>query len=128
MDYLVYVAVLGAGAVFFLWARDARIFYRTGLQGFRRASYQGVWFGAVAILGVAITAAGLDLLGLGLILLALYLQGRVKREKVFSGNEPVIERVLGRAVVKKGTSAKKTDSSKESDASETKGDTRLPSR
>ncbi len=111
MDYLVYVAVLGAGAVFFLWARDARIFYRTGLSGFRRAAYQGVWFGAVAMLGVAITAAGLDLLGLGLILLALYLQGRVKREKVFSGKEPVLDRALGSAAMKKGTSVKKTDSS-----------------
>ncbi len=111
MDYLVYISALGAAAVFFLWARDARIFYRTGLPGFRRAAYQGIWFEALAILGVAITVTGLDLLGLGLILLALFLQGRVQREQVFTGTEPVLDRALGRVVVKKGTSAKKNDSS-----------------
>ncbi len=111
MDYLVYVAALGACAVFFLWGRDARIFYRTGLPGYRRASFQGVIFGVIAILGVGTTVAGLDLLGLGLILLALYLQGRVPREKVFSGTDPLIARALGAATMKKGTSVKKTDSS-----------------
>ncbi|MDD1708290.1 MAG: ABC transporter permease, partial [Methanoregulaceae archaeon] len=33
MSYLVYIALFGAAVVFFLWLRDARIFYRTGLSG-----------------------------------------------------------------------------------------------
>jgi len=35
MSYLVYIALFGAAVVFFLWLRDARIFYRTGLSGFQ---------------------------------------------------------------------------------------------
>ncbi len=34
---------------------------------------------------------------LGVILLALYLQGREKREKVFSREDPALDRFLGKA-------------------------------
>lgn len=97
MSYLVYVAVFGAAVVFFLWLRDARIFYRTGLPGYRRVSYRGVLFGAVAIFGIGVTYyTGLELLGLGIILLALYLQGREVREKIWK-NESTLDRLLGKA-------------------------------
>ena len=33
MSYLIYVAAFGTAAVIFLWLRDARIFFRTGLPG-----------------------------------------------------------------------------------------------
>ena len=55
MSYLVYIALFGAAVVFFLWLRDARIFYRTGHPGYRKAAYRGVLFGALALLGVAVT-------------------------------------------------------------------------
>ncbi len=97
MSYLVYVAAFGAVVVFFLWLRDARIFYRTGLAGYRRASYRGVMYGAIAILGVGVTYfTALELLGLGIILLALYLQGREEREKIWK-DESSLDRFLGKA-------------------------------
>jgi hypothetical protein len=42
MSYLTYVAVFGAAVTIFLWLRDARIFFRTGLAGYRKAAYWGV--------------------------------------------------------------------------------------
>jgi hypothetical protein len=102
MSYLVYIALFGAAVVFFLWLRDARIFYRTGLSGYRKAAYRGVLFGALAILGVAVTIFSLELLGLGLILAALYLQGREEREKIWT-NEGTLDRFLGKVPPGKGT-------------------------
>ncbi|HPH33887.1 MAG TPA: ABC transporter permease [Methanoregulaceae archaeon] len=101
MSYLVYIALFGAAVVFFLWLRDARIFYRTGLSGYRKAAYRGILFGALAILGVAVTIYSLELLGLGLILVALYLQGREDREKIW-GSEETLDRFLGKAPLQKG--------------------------
>ncbi len=96
MSYLIYVAMFGAGAVLFLWLRDARIYFRTGLPGYRKAAYHGVGYGALATLGGAftLTMPGFELLGLGLILAAMYLQGRIVREKVW-GNEDTFTRFLG---------------------------------
>lgn len=99
MSYLVYVAYFGAAAVIFLWLRDARIFFRTGLPGYRKAAYYGVLYGALGTFGLLFSLAGdaFELVGIGIILVALYLQGRSGREKVFSGTEPVLERVIGSA-------------------------------
>lgn len=94
MTYLTYVALFGAGATIFLWLRDARIFFRTGLPGYRKAAYWGVAYGALATLGVFFTIYMLELLGLGLILGALYLQGRIEREKVWR-SEGTLQRFLG---------------------------------
>jgi hypothetical protein len=96
MSYLVYVAIFGAAVVFFLWLRDARIFYRTGLPGYRRAAYRGIIYGAVAILGVAMTyLTSLEILGLGIILAALYLQGREEKEKIWT-TESTMDRFMGK--------------------------------
>jgi hypothetical protein len=100
MTYLVYVAFFGAAAVIFLWLRDARIYYRTGLPGYRTAAYQGVVYGALAMFGVACGVFMLELLGLGLILAALYLQGRIEREKVW-GSETSFERFVGSAQIRR---------------------------
>ena len=94
MTYLTYVAIFGAIAIVFLWLRDVRIFYRTGLTGYRRAAYRGVLYSALATLGIYFTMYLLELLGLGLILGALYLQGRIEREKVW-GTEGTLQRFLG---------------------------------
>ena len=99
MSYLVYIALFGAAVVFFLWLRDARIFYRTGFLGYRKAAYGGVLYGALALLGVAITVwSSLELLGLALILAALYLQGRETRENVWK-KEGTMDRLLGKAPI-----------------------------
>jgi len=96
MSYLIYVAMFGTAAVLFLWLRDARIFFRTGLSGYRKAAYHGVAYGALATLGAAVTHSMhiFELLGLGLILAALYLQGRIEREKIW-GSEETLTRLLG---------------------------------
>ena len=100
MTYLTYVAMFGAAATIFLWLRDARIFFRTGLAGYRKAAYRGVLYGALAMLGVAFTEYMLELLGLGLILGALYLQGRIEREKVW-GSEGMLQRFLGSVPIRR---------------------------
>lgn len=96
MTYLILVAMFGTAAALFLWLRDARIFFRTGLNGYRKAAYQGVLYGALASLGymVALTMESFELLGLGLILAALYLQGKIEREKVWK-DEGTLERFFG---------------------------------
>jgi hypothetical protein len=94
MTYLAYFAVFGIGAVLFLWLRDARIFFRTGLAGYRKAAYHGVIYSALSIFGGACAMFALELLGLGLILAALYFQGKIVREKVW-GNEGLFARFIG---------------------------------
>lgn len=96
MTYLSYVAIFGVAVVFFLWLRDARIFFRTGKPGYRKAAYQGVLFGALALLGAMITSyyEKWQILGLGLILAALYLQGRIQKEKVWT-DEGTWQRFIG---------------------------------
>jgi hypothetical protein len=96
MSYLVYVAGFGVAVAIFLWLRDLRIFYRTGLAGYRTAAYRGVIYTALAMLGLLVTlfAEGWELLGLGLVLAGLYLQGREDRERVWR-NESTIQRFLG---------------------------------
>jgi hypothetical protein len=96
MSYLVYIAAFGVTAVFFLWFRDVRIFLLTRLPGYRNAAYRGILYTALALLGFFIALLGTDgeIIGLGLILAGLYLQGRVVREKVFT-NETTLERFMG---------------------------------
>ncbi|MEN6341677.1 MAG: ABC transporter permease [Methanospirillum sp.] len=97
MSYLVYVAWFGAAAVALLWLRDARIFWRTGLPGYRTAAYRGVAFTALALVGVGVSyVESIELVGLGCILLALYLQGRPGRERVWT-TESTLDRATGRA-------------------------------
>jgi hypothetical protein len=100
MTYLTYVAIFGAIAVVFLWLRDLRIFYRTGLDGYRKASYWGVIYSALATLGVFFTVYMLELLGLGLILGALYLQGRIERGNIW-GSERTLDRFLGSVPIRR---------------------------
>jgi len=97
MTYLVYVAGFGAAVTYFLWLRDARILFRTGLPGYRAAAYHGVLYAALALVGLNVALIWDEIVGIGLILLALYLQGREKREKVFPGKEPALDRFLGKA-------------------------------
>ncbi len=96
MTYLIYVAMFGTCATIFLWLRDARIFFRTGLKGYRKAAYYGILYGAVATLGtmITLTMGNFELLGLGLILGALYLQGQIDREKIWK-NEDTFQRFIG---------------------------------
>jgi hypothetical protein len=101
MSYLLSVAGFGALVTCLLWGRDVRIFLRTGLPGYRAAARHGLVCTTLALIALDVAIIFDEIVGLGLILLALYLQGREKREKVFSGHEPTLDRLLGRAVQRK---------------------------
>jgi hypothetical protein len=100
IDPIVIIIAFGAVSVSFLWLRDARIFARTGKDGYRKAAYHGVLYSALGWFGYAL--AGISestflYLGMGCVLLALYLQSRVKKEDVWMGNESVWTRFIGSA-------------------------------
>ncbi len=94
MTYLIYVAAFGAAATAFLWLRDMRIFWRTGAAGYRRAAYIGTACTALSLTGCLLTARGWEMIGLGVVLLALYLQGRTERGQVWH-DEGAFERCTG---------------------------------
>jgi hypothetical protein len=95
MSYLLFVAGFGVAVTYLLWGRDVRIFLRTALPGYRAAAYHDVAYATLALVAVDIAVLWDEVVGLGLVLLALYLQGREKREKVFT-DEPVLDRLLGK--------------------------------
>lgn len=95
MTYLLYVAFMGTAGVIFLYLRDLRIYGRTGLKGYRKAAWRGVLYSALALLGSFFAFYGSEIIGLGLILAALYLQGRVAREKTWTDEGPV-DRFFGK--------------------------------
>ncbi|MEI7434594.1 MAG: ABC transporter permease [Methanomicrobiales archaeon] len=102
MSYLLYVALFGAVAVIFLWLRDARIYYRTGLPGYRKAARYGVLYGALATLGflIALLGSSAEVLGIGIVMAALFLRDRGTREKVWK-DESTAERFLGSVRLRK---------------------------
>lgn len=102
-SYLIYIALFGVAVVAYLWLRDARIFFRTGLAGYRKAAYYGVFYTALSLTGLLFEFRGYELIGLGLILLALYLQGRISRERrdIWSEKATTADRILGKAKLQK---------------------------
>jgi hypothetical protein len=97
VSYLFFIAIFGVIVAVFLWLRDIRIYIRTGLPGYRESARKGVLYTALATAGAGeiIILPSADILGAGIVLLALYLQGKVRKERVFA-NEPVLERFLGK--------------------------------
>ncbi|MDD1652165.1 MAG: ABC transporter permease [Methanomicrobiales archaeon] len=95
MTYLYWVAAFGTAVVYFLWLRDVRIFRRTGLPGYRKAAYRGVLYAALALLGLGIALSpAWEALGIGVVLLALFLQGREAKERIWT-TETTAQRLLG---------------------------------
>lgn len=107
--YLLYVTIFGVIGVAFLWLRDARIFYRTGDQTYRKAAYMGVLFTAFASMGIYFARQIDEFLGMGIVLIAFYLQGRLERNKLFSSGATVADRLLGKVPMKtnRGSAPKK---------------------
>ncbi|MDG6257729.1 MAG: ABC transporter permease [Methanomicrobiaceae archaeon] len=92
---LFYVAVFGTFTVAFLWLRDVRIFARTAYSGYRTASYRGVLYTALSLAGLAAANFWSEFVGVGLVLLALYLQGEAPRETNIWTGETATERFFG---------------------------------
>jgi len=100
MDILFLVTCFGAAVVTFLWLRDLRIYGRTGRPLYRKAALRGVIWMALASVGIASAFFGQPFLGIGLMLAALYLQGRDEREKIWT-SEGNLERFFGSVKTKK---------------------------
>ena len=96
MSILFLISVFGMIVCFFLWLRDIRIWTRSLLPGYRKASIHGVYQTALATTGAGIVYLWpeVSILGTGVVLLGLYLQGKEEREKIWT-DEPAITRFFG---------------------------------
>ncbi len=99
MNIYVYIALFGFAAIIFLTLRDIRIFHRTKIESYRKGALRGMVAGALAWVGMVVTL-GNPSIGLTIVLVAIYLNGKGKREDVF-GNAPLAKRVLGETTIKK---------------------------
>jgi hypothetical protein len=95
----VYIAAFGFFSIIFLTLRDIRIFRRTKIESYRKGALRGMLAGALALVGLNITVMNPSV-GLTITLVAVYLNGKGKREDVF-GNAPLMKRVLGETTVRK---------------------------
>ena len=93
-----YIAAFGFLSIIFLTLRDIRIYHRTKIVSYRKGALKGMIAGALAIIGMGVTIDNPQI-GLTIILVAIYLNGKGKREDVF-GDSPVLKRVLGETKVK----------------------------
>lgn len=98
----VYIAAFGFAAIIFLTLRDIRIYHRTKIESYRKGALKGMAAGALALVGMGVTAANPEnpSVGLTITLVAVYINGKGKREDVF-GDAPLIKRVLGETTIKK---------------------------
>ena len=98
----VYIAAFGFAAIIFLTLRDIRIYHRTKIESYRKGALKGMAAGALALVGMGVTAANPEnpSVGLTIVLVAVYINGKGRREDVF-GDAPLIKRVLGETTVKK---------------------------
>lgn len=96
MTILFPISLFGVIVCLFLWLRDIRIWVRSGLPGYRNAARKGVLQTALATAGAGIIWSWpqVAILGTGVVMLALYLQGKEVKEKIWT-NEPAISRFFG---------------------------------
>ncbi len=95
MASLIYLSIAAFGffVIIFLTLRDIRIYHRTKLESYRKGALRGMLAGALALVGMGITDANPSI-GLTIVLVAVYINGKGKREDVF-GDAPLIKRLLG---------------------------------
>ncbi|MBU4220959.1 MAG: hypothetical protein KKA10_04930 [Euryarchaeota archaeon] len=94
-----YIAAFGFISIMFLTLRDIRIYHRTKIVSYRKGALKGMMAGALALIGMGITMKNPQI-GLTITLVAIYLNGKGKREDVF-GDAPILKRVLGGTKIKK---------------------------
>lgn len=98
---MIYVSIAAFGffSIIFLTLRDIRIFRRTKIESYRKGALRGMLAGALALVGLNVTVVNPSV-GLTITLVAVYLNGKGRREDVF-GDAPLIKRVLGETTVRK---------------------------
>lgn len=94
-----YIAAFGFFSIIFLTMRDIRIYRRTKIESYRKGALRGMLAGAIALVGMSITEANPSI-GLTITLVAVYINGKGRREDVF-GDAPLMKRVLGETTVKR---------------------------
>jgi hypothetical protein len=94
-----YIAAFGFLAIIFLTLRDIRIYHRTRIESYRKGALRGMLAGALALVGMGVTPQN-PTIGLTITLVAVYLNGKGKREDVF-GDAPMMKRVLGETKIRK---------------------------
>ncbi len=102
MSIYVYIAAFGFISIIFLTLRDIRIFHRTKIESYRKGALKGMIAGAVALIGMGVTASNPTnpTIGLTIMFVAIYLNGKGKREDVFE-NAPMIKRLFGETTLRK---------------------------
>lgn len=99
MSIYISIAALGYAVILFLTLRDIRIFHRTRIESYRKGALRGMLASGLALIGLVITAESPQI-GLTVILVAVYLNGKGKREDVF-GDAPLMKRLLGETTSKR---------------------------
>ncbi|MDD5473165.1 MAG: hypothetical protein PHU34_03345 [Candidatus Methanoperedens sp.] len=96
------IAAFGFVVIIFLTLRDIRIYHRTRIESYRKGALRGMIAGALALVGMGVTAANPEnpSIGLTIVFVAIYVNAKGSREDVF-GDAPLIKRVLGKTTVKK---------------------------
>ncbi len=94
-----YIAAFGFLSIIFLTLRDIRIYHRTKIVSYRKGALRGMMAAALALIGMGVTIDNPQI-GLTIMFVAVYVNGKGKREDVF-GDAPVIKRVLGETKVRK---------------------------
>lgn len=89
----IYIALFAYAVILFLTLRDIRIYRRTRIESYRKGALRGMMAGALALVGVAVTIENPQV-GLTIMLVSVYINGKGKREDVF-GDAPLIKRLLG---------------------------------
>ncbi len=95
----VYIAAFGFAAIIFLTLRDIRIYHRTRIESYRKGALRGMLAGALALVGMGVAALNPQV-GLTITLVAVYFNGKGRREDVF-GNASLMQRVLGETKITK---------------------------
>ena len=93
----VYIAAFGFVVIIFLTLRDIRIYHRTKLESYRKGALRGMLAGALALIGMGVTAENPQI-GLTIVIVAIYINGKGRREDVF-GDAPLLKRLLGETKV-----------------------------
>ena len=93
-----YISAFGFIAIIFLTLRDIRIFHRTKIVSYRKGALKGMIAGTVALIGMGVTIENPSI-GMTITLVAIYLNGKGKREDVFL-DAPVMKRILGETKLK----------------------------
>jgi hypothetical protein len=95
----VYIAAFGFFAIIYLTLRDIRIYHRTRIESYRKGALRGMAAGTLALIGLWVTSVNPQI-GLTITLVAVYINGKGKREDVF-GDAPLVKRLLGETTVRK---------------------------